>query len=62
MRSVSSAIAVRKMMGRFVVLRRWRQTERPSSPGIMISSTTRSGALRSRSRRNAAPFSATLTR
>ena len=43
----------------FVVLRRWRQRERPSSPGIMMSSTMRSNALRSRSRRKAAAFSAT---
>ena len=46
MRSVSSATAVRKMIGKDAPSRKLRQSESPSSPGIMMSRTIRSKTCR----------------
>ena len=50
MRSVSSAMAVSRITGISVASRRWRHSDSPSSPGIMMSSTTRSIAPHSAAR------------
>jgi hypothetical protein len=55
-------MAVSRMMGMSVVSRSIRQSDSPSSPGIMMSRTTRSMALALRSRRISWPPSAAETR
>ncbi len=62
MRSVSPASAVSRITGTLPVARSSRHKERPSSPGIMTSSTTRSIASAWSRRRATAAFSAALTR
>lgn len=53
--SSSSERAVRKIMGTPLVRRTARQTERPSSPGIMISSRMASNSVSSRGARASTP-------
>src|SRR5436305_230892 len=62
MRSISSALAVSRMTGMVVVARRKPASDKPSSPGIMMSSRTRSIAWTARISRAAAASAAVVPR
>ena len=62
MRSISSACAVRMMIGMSEAARRRRQIDSPSSPGSMRSRTMSEMRVSPRMRSMARPFSASETR